>query len=152
MEIDIISIGKFRQNSLQEIFADYVRKTPWNVQLKELEIKSGKFSSAELKQKEGELILKTIDKKSLLILLDEKGKSLSSREFAGLISKYQISYNKITFVIAGADGASEELKQRADSQISLSKMTFPHLLVRIFLAEQLYRANLINSNHPYHRD
>lgn len=154
MNINIISVGKFNKSPLLDLFNGYVKKTPWKVSLVELEIKnSNSLEIGKKKDLEGKLILKNISKSSKIIILDENGKQHKSKEFASLLNKFAVSGDSnITFVIGGADGLSEEILNKANTKISFSKMTLPHLMVRVILAEQLYRANSIINNHPYHRE
>lgn len=152
MKISIFSIGKFRKSDpAQELFLEYKKRLNWKIELKELELK-GNFQGEVLKIKEGELLLSKVSYNSKIIALDEKGKMLSSLEFANSIKNYaNQGISDLTFIIGGADGLSVELKQKADLILSFSKMTFPHLMIRSFLIEQIYRANTIINNHPYHR-
>ncbi len=151
MKIRIIAVGKWKSATEREIFNDYMGRIRWNVELKEVEEKR-KLPAEKLKEAETELLLKAAGN-SKIILLDEKGKHYSTREFAGLIEKVgEQTSDGIAFLIGGADGHSEAIKKRADYIISLGNMTWPHLLVRCMLAEQLYRVWSIKNNHPYHRD
>lgn len=154
MKITIISIGKFENSSHKSVFETYVKRLKWKVELKELELKNSKnLSSDELKKGEGELILKALKPSSKLIALDENGKQFKSRDFAKLISDFAVNGDSdLTFVIGGADGLSQEILKKSSLKISLSLMTFPHLMVRAILAEQIYRASTIIDGHPYHRD
>jgi 23S rRNA (pseudouridine1915-N3)-methyltransferase len=105
----------------------------------------------ELKKKEGEMILQTMLKDDYVVLLDERGKQLSSEGFAQFIqSRANESVKNIVFVIGGAYGVSEEVAQRANYKWSLSQLVFPHQLVRLILAEQVYRACSIIRNEKYH--
>jgi 23S rRNA (pseudouridine1915-N3)-methyltransferase len=152
MKITILSIGKFRNiDPAQELFLEYKKRLNWKIDLKELELK-GNLQGEILKIKEGELLLSKVPNGSKIIALDEKGKMFSSPEFADVFRNYGNQGNSdLTFIIGGADGLSGELKQKADLILSFSKMTFPHLMIRSFLIEQIYRANTIISGHPYHR-
>lgn len=154
MKIQIISIGKFENSPHREAFETYVKRLKWKVELKEMELKNSQnFSIAEIKKGEGELILKALKPQSKIIALDEHGQQFSSREFSKLIADFALRGNSdLTFIIGGADGLSEEVLSKAALKISLGKMTFPHLMVRAILAEQIYRASTILSGHPYHRD
>jgi 23S rRNA (pseudouridine1915-N3)-methyltransferase len=101
---------------------------------------------------ESSLILEKIQKTSLVILLDIKGKTFSSENFANTLNKLtNDGHSNISFIIGGAWGVSEEVKARANLSISLSPMTFPHMLARIILMEQIYRTIAISNNHPYHK-
>jgi 23S rRNA (pseudouridine1915-N3)-methyltransferase len=152
MNINILSIGKFKNNPQKEIFDIYIKRLPWNVVLKELEVKSA-VTGEVLKQKEGELLLGSIPSSAKIILLDEKGKNFSSKEFADQMQNYQDNgQGNLAFIIGGASGVSEDVKKKASLILSLGKLTFPHMMVRSILAEQLYRAYSIINNHPYHRE
>lgn len=118
------------------------------------DIKNAKnLSKEQLKQKEGDQILKKLDKGDWLILLDERGKSYSSMKFAkhmdGLL---QQSYKRLIFLVGGAYGFSDAVYQRSNGKLSLSPMTFSHQMVRLFVLEQLYRAMTILRNQPYHHE
>ncbi len=108
---------------------------------------------SERKIKEGELILKQIETTDFLLLLDEKGKEYSSRQFADFIEKQNvIGCKRLVLVIGGAFGFSDEVYAQAKGKMSLSKMTFSHQMIRIFVFEQIYRAFSILKNEPYHND
>lgn len=110
-------------------------------------------TNEQLKTKEGELILKRLDKGDWVILLDEGGKEFTSLKFAKHMENMLLqSHKRIIFVVGGAYGFSEEVYQRANAKISLSKMTFSHQMVRLFVLEQLYRAMTILRNQPYHHE
>jgi 23S rRNA (pseudouridine1915-N3)-methyltransferase len=105
----------------------------------------------DLKKKEGETIIDFLQKEDYLVLLDEKGKQLTSEELAGFLQQRANESNRtIVFLIGGAYGVSDAVKKRANYQWSLSKLVFPHQLVRLILAEQVYRACSINRNEKYH--
>ncbi len=109
------------------------------------------LSEADLKKKEGEMITGFLQKDDWLVLLDETGKMLDSEGLANFIQqRANESVKNIVFLIGGAYGVSEAVKQRANYQWSLSKLVFPHQLVRLILAEQVYRACSINRNEKYH--
>tara|TARA_B110000971_G_C19828060_1_gene416570 strand:+ start:389 stop:769 length:381 start_codon:yes stop_codon:yes gene_type:complete len=116
-------------------------------------VKLKKINPLELKKIEGNSLLKKINKKDLVFLLDEKGSSYSSIQFSELIEKKTITKSKdLIFVIGGAYGFSSDLYDRCNSKISFSKMTTSHQLIRLFVAEQLYRAFTIINNNPYHNN
>jgi 23S rRNA (pseudouridine1915-N3)-methyltransferase len=154
MRISIISIGKFEKSPQKAVFENYLKRLKWKLELKELDIKSSNNLTVDkIKAAEAELILKALKPSSKIIALDEKGKIFSSRDFAKLISDFAVRGDSdLSFVIGGADGLAESLLKKADLKISLSAMTFPHLMVRSILLEQLYRAQSILARHPYHRD
>ena len=153
MKINIIAIGKFRNNCPnQELFLDYVKRTKWKINLIEITNKA-LGSIEEIKEKEAELIIKNLLTNSFKVLLDEKGLNLTSKEFSKKIEALQNqSLTNIDFIIGGANGISEKIKKLANLQISFGKMTFPHMMIRSMIAEQLYRACLIMDNHPYHKE
>jgi len=154
MQITLIQTGKTRFSYLQEGISDYQNRLKHYINFEEItlpDIKNAKsLIFAEIKRKEGEQLLKLIDKSAFLILLDEKGKQSGSEEFAEFIRKSMNSGRDIVLVIGGAFGFSEDVYNRANDKISLSKMTFSHQLVRLIFAEQLYRAMTIIKGEPYH--
>lgn len=154
MKISIISIGKFENSPFKQVFETYLKRLKWKIELKELDLRNAhNFSVEKIKEGEGELILKNIKPNSKLIVLDEDGKQFSSLEFAKLFSDFALKGDSdLTFVIGGANGLSNELLEKAKLKISLGKMTFPHMMVRAILIEQLYRAQSIKEGHPYHRE
>ena len=109
--------------------------------------KSGKAMEAE-----GDLILARLDKSEMVVLLDERGRQLGSRDLADKLAQWQGDGRDLCFVIGGPDGVSDACRQRADFTWSLSRLTLPHGLARVLLAEQLYRAHSLQTGHPYHRD
>ena len=112
---------------------------------------AGLLSETDLKKKEGEMITGLLQKEDWLILLDETGKQLSSEELAHFIQlRANESIKNMVFLIGGAYGVSDAVKKRANYQWSLSRLVFPHQLVRLILAEQVYRACSINRNEKYH--
>lgn len=154
MKVTIISIGKFENSPHKLVYETYFKRLKWKIDLRELELKNSQnFSVDKIKTGEEELILKALRPSSKLILLDERGKTFTSRGFAKLISDFAVQGDSdLTFVIGGADGLSPELLKKSHLKISLGSMTFPHLMVRSMLIEQLYRAQTILEGHPYHRE
>lgn len=114
---------------------------------------SAKMEVAELKNKEAENILVKVQPSDFVVLLDEKGNTFSSVEFAAFLQKrMNTGIKNLVFVVGGAFGFSEKMHERADSKLSLSKMTFSHQLIRLIFAEQLYRAFTILRNEKYHNE
>jgi len=112
---------------------------------------AGALNEIELKKREGELVLQSLQKEDYLVLLDERGKQVNSEGFAGFIqSRANESVKNLVFLIGGAYGVSSDIMQRANYKWSLSPLVFPHQLVRLILAEQVYRACSINRNEKYH--
>lgn len=155
MTIKLIAIGKTDSVSLQDLIKVYENRLKHYVRF-ELDIipdiKNVKnLSETEQKEKEGELILKKLNATDVLILLDENGKQFGSVEFADFLQKKMNSgIKQLVLVIGGPYGFSDAIYTKAQAKISLSKMTFSHQMVRLFLIEQLYRAFTILKNEPYH--
>ena len=157
MKITLLTVGKTDRDWVKQGLDIYVSRLkhyiPFNiVEIPELKNVSA-MSHDQIKVKEGELILKNIKPTDDVILLDERGRTYSSIEFAKLLQD-KISYvgKDIVFVIGGAYGFSEAVYQRANSKMSLSKMTFSHQMVRAIFAEQIYRAFTIMRGEPYHHE
>lgn len=140
---------------VETAWADYSSRLPHECRLELIEIapaQRGKNTDiARAKQLEGEKILKAIPRDSFVIALDERGEALTSPQWAGELQKWMQSGRDTCLLIGGPDGHSPEVLARADRQWSLSKLVLPHALVRVFVAEQLFRAWSLLSNHPYHR-
>ena len=157
MKIALFVVGKTNQDFLAEGIAKYQKRLQHYIQFEILEISNIKnvknLSNFELKKKEGELILKQIRPADYLILLDEKGKGFTSVKFAKKLQLWMLNGKKrIVFVCGGAYGFSDELYQRENEILSLSKMTFSHQMIRLFFLEQVYRACTILNNEPYHHE
>ena len=155
MNIKLIAIGKTDSAALQQLISTYekrlVRYINFELQLLP-DIKNSKSLTEELqKLKEGELILSNVESSHYLILLDERGKEYTSVAFADeLQKKMNTSIKQLTFVIGGPYGFSQEVYNRANGKLSLSKLTFSHQMIRLFFIEQLYRVFTILRNEPYH--
>lgn len=156
MIVRVISIGKTKQSFVQtgtELYLSRLKhyaKYEW-LELPDVNAKG--LSTEDVKQKEGELFLKNLKPDEDVVLLDEKGKLYTSREFSVFLQKKMNSGVKSTaLLIGGAHGFSPAMYARANSQLSLSPMTFPHELIRLFLAEQLYRSFTILKGEGYHHD
>lgn len=155
MQITLMAIGKTDSADLERLIAIYKKRLGHYVkfEFKILpDIKSSKnLSEIQQKEKEGELILAQLQLSDVLILLDEKGKQYSSMELSQFLQKKMNSGIKtLVLAIGGPYGFSESVYQRCDGKISLSKMTFSHQMVRLFVVEQLYRGFTILRNEPYH--
>ena len=153
MRLIISAIGKMKKNSPEyALISDYIRISKWKISLLENEIKE-KRSGTDLKQTEGDLLLKTIPPSAKVVVLDEHGEQLTSKELSSQLVKWQDSgVQDVVFLIGGADGHSDIVKKRADLLFSLGQITLPHMLARVVLTEQLFRAKCIADNHPYHRE
>ena len=157
MKINIITIGKTSEKYLESGISLYLNRLKHYCQLEFIEIPDLKNAKSmdfeQIKNAEGELILKKIEVGSRTILLDDKGKEFNSVEFAKYIEKVQVSGVKaVNFVIGGPYGFSEKVYAIANDKLSLSKMTFSHQIIRVIFFEQLYRAYTILKNEPYHHE
>ena len=156
MNIKLIAVGKTDNPALQQLISTYEKRLSYyiNFELQLLpDIKNSKsLSEEQQKIKEGELILSYVEPSHHLILLDERGKEYTSIAFADeLQKKMNTGIKQLTFVIGGPYGFSQAVYQRANSKLSLSKLTFSHhKMIRLFFVEQLYRAFTILRNEPYH--
>ena len=157
MKFNLICIGKTDDREITNLISNYLSRIPkhWNFEIIEIpDVKNAKNLSPDLlKKEEAKLFLNQIDNADLVILLDEKGKEYTSGEFSEKVDAWLgSSVKRVCFLIGGAYGFAEEIYQRADGKISLSKMTFTHQMIRLFFAEQLYRAATILQGKPYHND
>ncbi len=155
MTITLLTIGKTDNKQLQSLIDDYTKRLSHYLKFKFeiiLDIKNAKhLSEKQQKQKEGELILSKLSTSDVLILLDENGKQYNSIAFSNYLQKHMNSgIKQLIFVIGGPYGFSEEVYNRAQGKLSLSKMTFSHQMIRLFFIEQLYRGFTILRNEPYH--
>ncbi len=151
MKVNILSIGKFKDKNCEALFSEYKKRIKFDISLKELCLKKN-FEGEKLKEEEGKLLLQNISNNSKTIVLDERGKIITTIEFCDLITKYKdSSVGEINFIIGGSDGLSQEVRDRADFVLSFGKMVFPHLFVRVMLIEQLYRVYTLQNGHPYHK-
>ena len=157
MKISLVVIGKTDASYLKEGIEEYCKRIAHYLPFELVvapSLKNTKNLPVEVqKNKEAELLLAKIKQGSDIILLDEKGKNFSSREFASFVEKKSVSGAKeLVFVVGGAFGFSDTLYKQGKGKISLSKMTFSHQLVRLLFLEQLYRAMTIIKGEPYHND
>lgn len=153
MHISIIAVGRMQRGPEQSLMSDYLKRLPWKHSVTEIDIKKQAANAEERKSREAERLLAAIPDGAALVALDETGKSMTSRAFAGRIDDWlSTGYNHIAFVIGGADGLHSTILQKADLKLAFGTLTWPHMLVRVLLAEQIYRAWSINAGHPYHRD
>ena len=153
MHIILAAIGKLKKNTPEyELMDTYLKRTKWSVEIKEYEEKKA-LSGEALKNAEADLLLSSFPDKAKVVVLDEHGETLSSREFANKIRHWQTNgTDTIAFLIGGANGHGKKAKDRANLTLSFGRMTLPHFLMRVVLAEQIYRAQTILNGHPYHRD
>ena len=154
MKVKIVAVGRLRAGPEADLVSDYLDRFgktgrslglgPASVQ--EVEAKKGGMDA------EGELLSKAVAGSQIVCTLDERGKVLTSPDFANILAKWRDEGRaEVAFVIGGADGIDPKLRAHADYSLSFGKMVWPHMLVRVMLAEQLYRAASILAGSPYHR-
>ncbi|MEK7672289.1 MAG: 23S rRNA (pseudouridine(1915)-N(3))-methyltransferase RlmH [Patescibacteria group bacterium] len=156
MKIRIIQVGKTKDKYIEEGLAELVKRLKAFAKLEIVTLKevaaSKAFTREHCKDFEGKQILQNLQKDEVVILLDEKGREMNSVEFAGFLEKYVDEGREVVFVIGGPFGLSEEVKKKANATIALSKMTFTHQMVRLFLLEQIYRGFCIINGKEYHHE
>lgn len=157
VKINLIVVGKTKKDFLKDGEQEYEKRLSKFVNYEKIEIpdlkNAKKRSQSEIKQEEGKQILARIPEQGWVVLLDDKGKMFDSKGFAVWLNDKMVQRQKqLTFVVGGAYGFSDEVYQRANQKVSLSKMTFSHQMVRLFFVEQLYRAYAILNNLPYHHE
>jgi 23S rRNA (pseudouridine1915-N3)-methyltransferase len=152
MRVTIAAVGRDRSGPTRDLFEEYCRRCPWPIRLLEIPPRT----SAPLERRsaeEAERLSSAVSSDSALIALDENGRNLTSRALASKIGAWQRQgRSELACLIGGPDGLDPALIERADLVLALGRMTWPHRLVRVLLAEQLYRAATILAGHPYHRD
>lgn len=156
MNITVLAVGTKMPKWVDQAVIEYSKRFARDIQFRLKEIRPEKrgsgVSAAQVMAAEEERILAAIPPQSFLIVLDERGKAPTSMELADWLKKWQHQGENLCFVIGGADGMTASLKDRARLLMRLSSLTLPHGMVRVLLTEQLYRAQSILHNHPYHRE
>lgn len=159
MKITILSVGKLKEKYLQDAVAEYKKRLGRYVTMEEIVVADEKTPDGasekleeQIKDKEGEKILSNIKDDAYVIALAIDGKMMDSVEFSKHLDRLCVNGNShFVFVIGGSLGLSDKVLKRANEQLSFSKMTFPHQLMKVFLLEQIYRAYRIQNNEPYHK-
>ncbi len=152
MNILVAAVGKGRRGPERELFELYAKRLPWPSSLREVEVRRPS-DAATRRNREAEMLLQAVPDRAMVVALDERGRTLRSADFAHRLRDWaDDGVADVAFLIGGADGHGETVRHRADLLLSLGAMTWPHLLVRAMLAEQLYRAASILQGHPYHRE
>ncbi|MCT4596655.1 MAG: 23S rRNA (pseudouridine(1915)-N(3))-methyltransferase RlmH [Vallitalea sp.] len=159
MRITLITVGKIKEKYLKMAIDEYSKRLSKYCKLEIIEVMDEKAPekmsvSQEIivKDKEGDKILKYVKESSYVITLEIEGKNLTSEQLASKINQLGIEgKSHITFIIGGSIGLSEKVMKRSNYQLSFSKMTFPHQLMRVILLEQIYRSFRINNGEPYHK-
>ena len=156
MKLTLLLSGKTTNAQLQTLIDDYVKRlahyVPFSMQVLP-DLKNAKtLSMDQVKEQEGQLILKALSPNQEVVLLDEHGRELRSVEFADYVQRKLSSGRDVAFVVGGPYGFSKAVYDRADGQLSISKMTFSHQMIRLLFTEQLYRAMTILHHEPYHHE
>ena len=151
MRLTLIAVGRAKARPERDLFDHFTRRITMPFMLREVEEKKN-LSGPELKRREASLLNAAVPEGAVRIALDEKGKDLTSREFANKIGQWRDeSTRDAAFIIGGADGLDADLLKQCDLIMCLGKQTWPHMLVRSLVVEQLYRAQCILAGHPYHK-
>jgi 23S rRNA (pseudouridine1915-N3)-methyltransferase len=156
MKLIIVSVGHKMPDWITVGFNEYTKRMPREARIALLEIKpeprtTGK-TTAQIMEAEAQRILSALPQNCLRIALDERGLQPTTRQLAGQMQDWMREGRDVAFIIGGADGLHESVKQAAQQLLALSALTLPHAVVRVLLAEQLYRAHSMMHNHPYHRE
>ena len=151
MRLTIACVGRAGRGLERDLYEHYAGRIRWSLALREVEEKR-KLPPAQLIQREGELLLEAAPARSVLVALDRRGQALDSEGFARRLARWRDdAVADIAFLIGGADGHGEGLLKKSAMVLSFGVMTWPHLLARAMLAEQIYRAQQVLAGHPYHR-
>lgn len=151
MRILLAAVGRAKAGPERALFEHYAARLAWPLTLKEVEEKRP-LPAAERMAREAEMLLAAVPPGAVVVALDERGRTLPSEDFAARLGTWRdAGIPDICILIGGADGHGEAVRRRADLLLAFGAMTWPHMLVRGMLAEQLYRAQCILSGHPYHR-
>jgi 23S rRNA (pseudouridine1915-N3)-methyltransferase len=151
MRLTIAAVGRLKAGAEKTLYEAYAKRITWPLVLREVEERRN-LSVAERMAREGDLLRAACPAGATLVALDRRGKVLDSAGFARWIGQRRdAGIGDLAFLIGGADGHSDELLKRCALVLSFGPMTFPHMLARVLLAEQLYRAQQIQAGHPYHR-
>ena len=145
----LIAVGKLRQGPEQALFERYTTRLRPKLQMRELG--EGVGSAPEIKRREGAAMMAQIPPGAFVVALDLAGQSVSSEELAVLLGRWMAQPQPVVFTIGGAEGLDAAVLARAGYRLALGPMTWPHMLARVLLVEQLYRAQSIMAGHPYHR-
>lgn len=151
MRLHIIAVGRLKGGPHEVLARHYAERIVWPLSIREIEEKRP-LSPGELREREGALLLAAAPKSATLVALDARGEPLASEAFAQRVARWRdAGVADLAFLIGGAEGIADAVRQKAALVLSLGPMTWPHLLARGMLLEQLYRAQQILAGHPYHR-
>lgn len=150
--INIVAVGRIKEKSLQALIDEYLKRISGYTKINVIEVADEANDRSDVKEIEGQRILKQIKDDAYVILLDLQGKEIDSVQFSKLIEEINTyRSSNITFVIGGSLGVSRQVIERADYRLKISDMTFPHNLARLIILEQIYRAYKIANNETYHK-
>jgi 23S rRNA (pseudouridine1915-N3)-methyltransferase len=156
MRVRLIAVGSRMPKWVREAYEDYITRLGSGLKVSLTEIDPGPRSAGRPPQKamevESQKLLAAVRKDDYVVALDERGTEMTTRELAAWLKGRMQDGRDLAFLVGGPDGFAPEVLTRSDFKWSLSRLTFPHALVRVVLAEQLYRAHGVLANHPYHRD
>ena len=145
LKVDIIVVGRLRKGPYYELSEEYKKRIRWNLSVFELE--------AETQAGEIAKIAARLDNNAFIVVMDERGNGLKSLDFADTLSKLQDGgTDHLQVIVGGHEGLTDEIRDRANLMLSFGQQTWPHMLARIMLLEQIYRAQQIIAGHPYHRE
>ena len=156
MRVRLIAVGSRMPKWVREAYEDYITRLGSGLKVSLVEIEPGQRSAGRPPQKameaEAQKLLGALRKDEYVVVLDERGAEMTTRELAAWLKTRMQEGRDVAFLVGGPDGFAPKVVARSDFKWSLSRLTFPHALVRVVLAEQLYRAHGVLANHPYHRD
>lgn len=155
MRLTILAVGDKMPGWAEEATAEYLKRMPREARVELVTVKPEKRagqSPDSLKQAEAARLLDRLPAGTRLVALDEHGRQVTTRELADLLARWMASGQDACLMIGGADGLASTILEKAESTIALSRLTLPHAMARVLLAEQLYRAVSLLNNHPYHRE
>jgi 23S rRNA (pseudouridine1915-N3)-methyltransferase len=150
VKVTICAIGRLKSGPERDLIEKYAKRIRWPLDIVEIEERR-KLSPAELKTREGGLLSDALPDGSIRVALDERGASISSAKFADRMGQWRDQNRDIAFMIGGAGGLDKGLRDTADLVVSFGAATWPHMLARVMLVEQIYRAQEILAGNPYHR-
>lgn len=150
MELTIIAVGRLKSGPEAALIAEYRKRLPWALTIHEVEERRP-ITGPERQAREADLILGAIPDGAEVVALDERGRPMASTKFAEFVGDCRDQGRPLAFVIGGADGLHQRVRDRAGRLLSFGPMTWPHAFARVMLVEQLYRAHAILTGHPYHK-
>lgn len=151
MRVTICAVGRLKNGAERDLIDKYAKRINWPLNIVEVEERR-KLSAAELKQRECELIAAALPDGAVRVALDERGVAVASGALSEKLGRWRDEGRDVAFMIGGAGGLAPELREGADMILSFGKATWPHMLARVMLVEQIYRAQEILAGHPYHRE